>query len=138
MTVTADYPGLYVPDDPTVAHKLIQSETWLVRDDETRQLHWRNVEHMTPSHRAHLLDWLRRNADAMRMHVYRSVNQSFRRYEIDGVQRAELIRDLLGDRPAAEWLEDTALVRRLVALQPAPAPRRDRSRWLPARLRRTR
>lgn len=136
MTVTADYPGLYVPDDPTVAHKLIQSETWLVRDDETRQLHWRNVEHMTPSHRAHLLDWLRRNADRMSDHVAQSLDKAYWRNEISWEYRTERRFDLTA-RPAAVWLEDTRLVRRLVQLVPAPAPRRERQRWLPARLRRT-
>lgn len=137
MHVTADYPGLYVPDDPTVAHKLVHSQTWLIRDDDTRQLHWRHVDHLTPSHRAHLLDWLRRNADVMRGHVLRSINQAHRRNEITWPERAAMVRDLTA-HPAEVWIEDTALVRRLVQLQPARPPRRDRPRWLPARLRRNR
>ncbi|MBN9108607.1 MAG: hypothetical protein J0I34_07470 [Pseudonocardia sp.] len=136
MPLTADYPGLYT-DVASSAHALLQSHSWITRDPDTRELHLIDLDAMTPSHRAHLLDWLRRNAHVMRGHVHRSINQSQRWGAITWVERAELIRDL-EVHPPEVWIEDTPLVRRLVQLEPPAAPRRERQRWLPQRLRRNR
>lgn len=135
MTVTADYPGLYVPDDPFTTYKLLGSRYWLTRDDGVHTLRMVAVDDMTPSHRAHLLDWLRRNAARMVDHVARSLDQAYWRNEITWEDRAARLADLTAQPPAV-WIEDTALVRRLVALVPREPelPRRG----LLDRIRRTR
>lgn len=133
MVMTADYPGLYVPT-PDAARKLINSHTWLTRDDDTGELRWVSVLEMTPSHRAHLLTWLRTNADTMRGHVLRSIDRAARNGEITWADRAVELSELFAVT-AAVWIEDTPLVRQLVQLAGPREPRRERQRWLPARLR---
>jgi len=136
VVVTADYPGLYVPDDPTTANRLVQSHYWLTRDDETRRLSMVHVADMTPNHRAHLLRWLRANAWTMRAHVHRAIVDDSLYLRITLLERDRLIGRLMSQDPT-DWIESTPLVQKLVHLVPrAPAlPPRFGDRW---RRRRTR
>lgn len=116
-------------DDATRA--MLADTYWLTRASADDRLTLTAVDDMTPDHQRRLLDYLRRSADQLHWYARKAINDQFRRYEIGFAARAQLLRQL--DIPPAEWLDDTALVRRLVQLV-TPPTRGERRRRLPARL----
>ena len=122
---------LHLPQITDLGRTDLDTEVWLTRRDG--RLVPVHVDDLTPRHRRNLLAYLRRNADVMWAH---------QRDLLGSYWKTGVINDrVFGERmavftrcTAAEWIEDTALVRRLVALTPAePRPER-RRRFLPARL----
>ncbi len=122
---------LHLPQITDLGRTDLDTEVWLTRRDG--RLVPVHVDDLTPRHRRNLLAYLRRNADVMWAHQRQLTASYWQTGVVDDATFAERVAHL--DRtPAPEWIEDTALVRRLVALTPAePRPER-RHRFLPARL----
>lgn len=116
-----------------VTRAMLADTYWLARDGDRLSLI--AVDDMTPDHQQRLLAWLRSHAREVHWFARAAVKAQWRRGEITDIEKATRL-TLLGAVPEL-WLEDTALVRRLCLLVARP-PRRERTRWLPARLRRTR
>lgn len=124
-------PLLHLPPIHELGITNVETETWVTRRDG--ELQPINVADLTHRHRTHLLAYLRRNAGVLWSHHRHLLRQLWMLQLVDDREFGDRVAHL--DRtPAPEWLEDTALVRRLVALTPAePRPPR-RHRLLPARL----
>lgn len=116
------------------ARVMVNGTAWLTRDFPDDPLRLVDVDDMTPEHQRRLLAYLRAHAYEQHWFARKAIKEQFQRREIDAIQMATQL-TLIGAVPEL-WLEDTALVRRLVQLV-AREPRRERQRWLPARLRRT-
>lgn len=123
--------ALHLPRIHDLGRTDLDTEVWLTRRDG--RLVPVRVDDMTPAHRRNLLAYLRRNADVMWAHQRQLTASYWQTGVIDDATFAARVAHL--DRTAAPvWIEDTALVRRLVALAPPAPPRERRRRLLPARL----
>ena len=108
----------------------VDTETW---PRGTNTDHATNVVDLSDRHRRNILGYLRRNAVLVWANHRALLRTRHMRQQIDDATFGQRLRHL-DATPAPEWLEDTTLVRRLVALSPPMpyAPRR--RRLLPARL----
>lgn len=124
-------------DDPT---ELVDAGiTTLLR----QQTYWRThgshlelvrLDHLTPDHIARILNWVRDRATQLRERAAAQLTASWKAGILSDYDFAAHHRALGWDQPAAVWLDDTPLVRRLVELAPRP-PAERRRRLLPTRLR---
>lgn len=118
------------PED--TASALCNSTSWLARASDTGRYVLRDVADLEPDHQRRILGWCRAHADQLHWMARKEIDRRFKHGEIGFAHRAELMRPLRCD--PAVWLEDTALIRRLVQLVPTPPPSPRRRRYLPARL----
>lgn len=124
---------LYIPDVAELGLTDLDTEWWLTRRRLSGRLEPVNVADLSERHRRNLLAWLRAHPAllaATQRRVYVHLHQA-------GVLATPTFARCLDRLDAVDphvWLEDTALVRRLVDLTlPEPrAPRRNRQ--LPRRL----
>lgn len=114
-----------------VATPLLNDEWWLTRRDDRLELI--RADDMGYTHRLRLLGWLRRHSVQLHAQAKREIERRHRHDEITDAERIRLLLPLAAGPEV--WLEDTALVRRLVAITPKPVPAPRRRRWLPERLR---
>lgn len=113
---------------------LRQATYWKMRLDDGR-LQLVHLDQLGTHHRRHLLAWLRANAALMQAHEARAIARQHKAGHLDDASFAAAMRPLETLAPQV-WLDDTALVRRLIQITPPgppPAPRQ--RRYLPWRKR---
>lgn len=117
--------------EPGFAHLLHQADHWATWNDGGQLVRIR-LDDMSPAHRARVLAWCRNNAEFLHTRALDMATRLHRR----GVTTAEeFARDVaqIQDVAPAVWVDDTALVRRLVQLTPTPPAPPRRRRLLPRR-----
>jgi hypothetical protein len=108
---------------PDVVTRLHQETYWASRHPHGHLVQ-RRLDDMNERHLTAVLTWLRAHAEQLHRDQIQLLLREWRR----GVDRAEIEVDIAHLQRAvpAMWLEETALVRRLVQLAPPPPPRRRR------------
>ena len=124
---------LYIPDISELGLTDLDTEWWLTRRRWTGHLEPVNVADLGERHRRNLLAWLRDHAALLARTQRRVYVHLHNRGSIDTPELAHRL-DWLDAHDPHAWLEDTALVRRLVDLPPAPPRPPRRNRQLPRRL----
>lgn len=110
---------------------LRQGFYWKIRGP-AGELQLVHLDQLSREHQRRLLAWLRRNAETMQAHERRTVARLYQRGRMLAPEFAAAMRPLETVLPEV-WIEDTALVRRLVQLVPAEPARPRRHRFLPRR-----
>ncbi|WFG44414.1 hypothetical protein [Pseudonocardia alni] len=122
---------LRLPDPADLGLTDLNTEYWWT--DRDGQLTFMAVDVMTVEHRQNLLRWIRAHAHVLA----RIQRRTWAHYEHAGTLPRSVYLERIEHLERTEppvWIEDTTLVRRLVALTPSdPHPPR-RGRLLPARL----
>lgn len=112
--------------EPGFAHLLHQADHWAMWTDSGTLVRVR-LDDMSPDHRRRTLTWLRGHAEFFRTRQLDTIARLYRRGRLSEREFADDTARLEALDPHV-WLDDTALVRRLVQLTPAApvAPRRRR------------
>lgn len=124
---------LYIPEVAELGLTDLDTEWWLTRRRWSGHLEPVRVDDLSERHRRNLLAWLRAHPELLAATQRRVYVQLHRAGAMSTPDFARVL-DWLDAQDPHVWLEDTALVRRLVDLTP-PEPRAPRrNRHLPRRL----
>jgi len=119
--------------EPGFAHLLHQADHWATWSDGGQLVRIR-LDDMSPDHRRRTLAYLRAHAEFFHTRQLDTLGRLYRRGGLSDREFGDETAYLRALDPHV-WLDDTALVRRLVQLTPTPPAPARRRRFLPWRLR---